>query len=461
MRLLPDGLRQRLLIVAAALYALVCGLSWLVIDAAVERPARRAVDGQMEALARDLRGRWTTAQITGVFPPGADLGDLHWSVADAGGGLYLSAVFDAEAIVPPDFGGAPQEVLSAVADSPIGALAYVQQVRAELPPALPGTDPGDAIRVVYTVAMSAARHQDLIAERADALRQAALRAFAVFGFLMLGLIVALVALVLTPLRRLERAAERYGAGETPKLEGRYPSEIEAVVQNLNTSIDRNAKLVERTRRYIGKIAHDLKHPLAVTRNALAQGSDVAVAETRLDAMDALLDRYAGLARSIGPEGPHPALAIEPFLEDARAGFLLLYRATPLTIDLRCEPGLTVRVAETDLDAIVANLMTNAHRHARSRVLVSVERREGGVRLAVEDDGPGLDQAARGRAIYWGERLDTAAPGSGFGLAIVSDLAALYGGELMLDASDDLGGLRAVVDLIVPAARGSAAERGPP
>ena len=76
----------------------------------------------------------------------------------------------------------------------------------------------------------------------------------------------------------------------------------------------------------------------------------------------------------------------------------------------------------------------------------MKRRDDAVVLAVEDDGPGLDEAARRKATSWGKRLDATAPGSGFGLAIVADLAALYEGELSLGRSDELGGLRADVAL---------------
>ncbi|MEM6914211.1 MAG: HAMP domain-containing sensor histidine kinase, partial [Pseudomonadota bacterium] len=377
-------------------------------------------------------------------------GELYWSVTDENGGIFRSDVFDAEAFAPPDLVGTGGEALMEVIASPIGDLAALQQRRAETLPVTPGTEALAPVSVTYTVAMSAARFEELVAERADALRQAALRGFALFGALMLGLIIVLVALVLRPLRRLDRAAERYGEGESATIEGAFPSEIQAVVENLNASIDRNAKLVERTRRYIGKIAHDLKHPLAVTQNAISHGGDPEMAKSRLTSMGAILDRYAQLATSIGPDGPHPTLAVRPFLEDAREGFLLLYRSAPLAIDLDCDPDLTLRIAESDFDAIVANLMTNAHRHANARIRVSAQIQGAAFILTIEDDGKGLDDEAMKRAMSWGERLDTSAPGSGFGLAIVSDLAGLYGGGLNLERSEMLGGLRATINLGAPA-----------
>jgi signal transduction histidine kinase len=60
---------------------------------------------------------------------------------------------------------------------------------------------------------------------------------------------------------------------------------------------------------------------------------------------------------------------------------------------------------------------------------------------VDDDGPGIPVDLRERVLKRGVRADEAAPGSGFGLAIVRDLAELHGGSISLDASP-LGGARA-------------------
>uniref|UniRef100_UPI00386C4740 ATP-binding protein n=1 Tax=Sphingomonas sp. TaxID=28214 RepID=UPI00386C4740 len=48
----------------------------------------------------------------------------------------------------------------------------------------------------------------------------------------------------------------------------------------------------------------------------------------------------------------------------------------------------------------------------------------------------------------GARLDTDKPGTGLGLAIVRDVAQIYGGDIALDESEDLGGL--LVTLRLPA-----------
>ena len=68
-----------------------------------------------------------------------------------------------------------------------------------------------------------------------------------------------------------------------------------------------------------------------------------------------------------------------------------------------------------------------------------------VRIIVDDDGPGLSPAEREQVSQRGQRLDETKPGSGLGLSIVIELAALYGGVLTLGTAP-IGGLRAELAL---------------
>ena len=69
-----------------------------------------------------------------------------------------------------------------------------------------------------------------------------------------------------------------------------------------------------------------------------------------------------------------------------------------------------------------------------------------LRIIVDDDGRGLSAAERAQVSRRGQRLDESKPGSGLGLSIVVDLAALYGGSLTLGDAP-IGGLRA--ELVLP------------
>ena len=101
----------------------------------------------------------------------------------------------------------------------------------------------------------------------------------------------------------------------------------------------------------------------------------------------------------------------------------------------------MRVQREDLDEMLGNLLDNACKWARSRVIVHATATAAGVVITVDDDGSGLPAGMRETVLQRGVRADEAAPGSGLGLAIVRDLAELYGGSITLDASPQ-GGLRA-------------------
>jgi signal transduction histidine kinase len=105
--------------------------------------------------------------------------------------------------------------------------------------------------------------------------------------------------------------------------------------------------------------------------------------------------------------------------------------------------------------MTGNLLDNACKYAELQVSVvvrpdqapSVDRRQW-VEITVGDDGPGLAPEQYAEALKRGRRLDETKPGSGLGLSIVAETAAMYGGGIQLDRAD-LGGL--AVKLRLPAA----------
>ena len=123
-------------------------------------------------------------------------------------------------------------------------------------------------------------------------------------------------------------------------------------------------------------------------------------------------------------------------------------------DLRA--GVTVRVAPTPgeshqivadrlmLKRVVQNLLLNALQHARTRVVISYERRDNAAWIAVDDDGPGIPSSERQRVLEPFVRLDASrskeSGGVGLGLAIVNHIVRLHGGSMEI-AQADIGGAR--------------------
>lgn len=272
-----------------------------------------------------------------------------------------------------------------------------------------------------------------------------------------GLLIALLVQVrygLRPLRLVRQALIAIRMGEASRLEGDFPSEIAPLSNELNNLLEHNAAVVERARTHVSNLAHALKTPLAVLANEAERGED-AFAQTvrrQIAAMRGQVDHYLSRARTAAARGVIGIRTeVAPAIEDLRRTLLRLHRDRGVAIEVVCEPGLMFRGERQDLEEMLGNLIDNACKWGRSRIEVRAERREDRLHITVDDDGPGLASDDRDGLFQRGKRLDERVPGSGHGLAIVRDIAELYDGKAMLDASP-LGGLRAVLDLPAAAPR---------
>jgi two-component system sensor histidine kinase PrrB len=121
------------------------------------------------------------------------------------------------------------------------------------------------------------------------------------------------------------------------------------------------------------------------------------------------------------------------------------RRPRLEVELEApDGGVALTGSGTGLRLVLDNLLENAARHGGSHVRVAIEQVNGGGRVVVDDDGPGIPEDEREHVFERFSRLG-ANGGSGLGLAIVAQQARLHGGEAHAEDSP-LGGARFVVDL---------------
>ena len=273
--------------------------------------------------------------------------------------------------------------------------------------------------------------------------------FAIFGLGLIGAIFVQVRVGLQPLRQLRAGLARVRNGDARRLEGRFPSEIAPLAAELNSLIDHNTEVVERARTQVSNLAHSLKTPLSVLASeAAAQPGPLANAVTqRVSNMRRQIDHYLARARAAGAlEVLGSRTQVKPVLDDLARVLTRIHADRALSIDVGCPPQLAFRGDKQDLEEMAGNLIDNGCKWAHSRVSVAAQPSlDGKFELRVEDDGAGLDEEERARVGERGERLDESVPGSGFGLAIVRDIAKLYGGAFELGESP-LGGLKAKLTL---------------
>lgn len=109
----------------------------------------------------------------------------------------------------------------------------------------------------------------------------------------------------------------------------------------------------------------------------------------------------------------------------------------LTVD--APPGLPAAAADPErLRQVLANIVSNAVKHATREVRVALAASGGRVRVSVTDDGPGVPADARERIFEPFERLPGAPPGTGLGLYLARGLAAAMDAKLTLDTSASAG-----------------------
>ena len=260
---------------------------------------------------------------------------------------------------------------------------------------------------------------------------------------------------LLPFRRLRERLSAVRAGEDGCVEGQYPSEVQPLIDELNALLEDREAAVRRAVSTAGDLAHGLKTPLALlaqVADRAAAAGDAGLAESisqQVNRMSRQVDYHLARARAAasGSAGapPCPVAACADALVRT---VLTLYAGRGLEISSGVAPEVRARVQREDLEEILGNLLDNACKWARSRIVLDASRNGAMLLLTVDDDGPGLTPAQRNMVLERGVRLDEASPGSGLGLAIVRDLVELYGGSISLAASP-LEGLR--VEVTLPAA----------
>src|SRR5689334_3104348 len=278
--------------------------------------------------------------------------------------------------------------------------------------------------------------------------------FTALGIVLLLTTIFQVRFGLAPLKRISDAIADIRSGRAERLEGEFPVEIAPLARETNALIDANRAIVERARTHVGNLAHAIKTPLSVIVNeAGAHGGDP-FAQKVLEQADVMRDQVAHhlerarIAARLTVIGT--VTEVVPVIEALRRTMEKIHRDRAIAIDVEATTPVKFRGERQDLEEMAGNLVDNACKWADSRVFIEV-RVQGAdsgpmLHIVVDDDGRGLSAAERAQVSRRGQRLDESKPGSGLGLSIVVDLAALYGGSLSLGDAP-IGGLRA--ELLLP------------
>jgi signal transduction histidine kinase len=210
--------------------------------------------------------------------------------------------------------------------------------------------------------------------------------------------------------------------------------------------NRNAERLATIGQFAASIGHELRNPLGVIESSLfLLRQHLGPEASKAPNVAKHLDRIAGevkrsnktihdlleLARNRPPRRHRVALAA---LVDEAAQAALL--PPEVTIEKAMPPGLTGDVDPDQLRQVLVNLLANASQAMAGRGHVTVEGAatpEGGVRLSVRDDGPGVPEEVRYRIFE--ALFTTKAKGSGLGLALCRRILEAHGGTIELEPTE--------------------------
>jgi signal transduction histidine kinase len=273
-------------------------------------------------------------------------------------------------------------------------------------------------------------------------------ALAALAALLGGATLIQLRLGLRPIRRLREQVAAIRAGARESVDEDQATELKPLAVELNALSRENKAALAAARQSAANLAHALKTPVAALALELRDEPGRAAQLARIDAT---IRHHLARARADAADR-RATTRLAPAIEDLVTAVRRLHSDRPLTIEADIPSDLAIAVDHQDLDELVGNLLDNAARFAASRVFVVARALDSDARrvvVEIGDDGPGIPAAERSQVTKPGVRLDERGDGHGFGLTIVTDLIALYGGTVRLE--DRQGGGLAVC-LTLPAAQ---------
>ncbi|MEJ2859297.1 MULTISPECIES: sensor histidine kinase [unclassified Saccharothrix] len=282
--------------------------------------------------------------------------------------------------------------------------------------------------------------------------------------LALGVFVALplVGWTLRPVRALDEATGRLlasvvsGKAVEPVGSASGPPELQQLSRSFDQMAANVTDVLASQRAFVADASHQLRNPLTALKLRLSNleghvsGDAVVHQEAALDEADRLnriLDELLAMARAAAP-------SVDPLpvdVDQAVAGRLSAWNAAAASrsvhLVLDGERGGTALAPPRGVEAVLDALLDNALKFTPDDTLVRVDvrRRDGVVRLSVQDEGPGLapEELERATDRFWRSPAHQNIQGSGLGLAIVRQIVARVDGEVELSLPEE-GGLRVTV-----------------
>lgn len=251
---------------------------------------------------------------------------------------------------------------------------------------------------------------------------------------------------LRPISSVSEGLDRIRARKADRLSGAFPRELQSVVDAVNRLLEAQTQLISRARTRAADLAHGLKSPLTVLFNdaeTLRERGEGEIADELVhlaNVMKSHVDTELTRSRIAGSaELRSPVTDLATSLNTIVRTLRRTPRGKHLAWTVDVAPEIAIEMDQNDLQELLGNVLDNAVKWSRSAIHITALQDARPV-LAIEDDGPGAHPEELSTIMERGIRLDLRTPGTGIGLAIVRDIADVYG--LSIDIENiDIGGLR--------------------
>ena len=266
--------------------------------------------------------------------------------------------------------------------------------------------------------------------------------------LIVGILIAPFIIMHTrSIHKIARAANKFGRGlDDPNFKPMGSREIREASRALILMKERLNRYNRTRTDMLNAVSHDLKAPLARMRLAVeTESSDKNILLRDIDRMSEMVSGYLAFARGEIPE-IEQEISLPPMLTRIARDAI---EKKKLETDFP-SPAANFYARPTALASAFQNIIENAARQAKKKVLITERDDTEFVEITIDDDGPGIPEDKRADALRPFVRLDASrgkdTGGTGLGLSIAQTAIENHGGQLLLEDSP-LGGLR--VRVILP------------
>lgn len=260
------------------------------------------------------------------------------------------------------------------------------------------------------------------------------------AILLLVLLLVSLNAALLPISKLNKQIRQAEKGQLKRVDQSYPPELEKLKTSINHLLDSEEQQRSRYKNSLSDLAHSLKTPLAVLSGNALLPSD---AREPIQQIDMQIQRQ--LKRAVaGTSGAFDnTVEIKPIVDKLLNAMGKVYVDKQLALSYQSQDDKLSFLGDvTDLMEILGNVIDNACKAAKNKVLVSAhsssDAQNNQLIILVEDDGAGIPADKRQSLLQRGTRLDSYKEGQGIGMAVVSDLVSAYQGKLEISQSN-LGG----------------------